>query len=140
MKNFQFLIVALGVIIATSCNAQNNSKKKVATTMKGEKVEAYYFHFTARCVTCKVVEAETKKNIETLYPEQVKSGKVSFRAVNLDDATSKELAEKNGVYGQALLIVSGSQKINITNEGFMYAKNNPDKFRQIIKEKIDKLL
>lgn len=139
MKKFQFLVVALGVIIATSCNGQTNSKKEVATT-KGEKVEAYYFHFTSRCVTCKTVEAEAKKNIETLYPEQVKSGKITFQAINLDDASSKELAEKLGISGQTLLIVSGNQKINITTDGFMYARSNPDKFKQIIKEKIDKLL
>ncbi len=139
MKKFQFLVVALGVIIASSCNAQSNSKKEV-TAVKGDKVEAYYFHFTSRCVTCKTVEAEAKKNIETLYPEQVKSGKITFQAVNLDDASSKELAEKLGISGQTLLIVCGNQKINLTNDGFMYARNNPDKFKQIIKEKIDKLL
>lgn len=139
MKKFQFLVVALGVIIATSCNGQNNSKKEVAAT-KGDKVESYYFHFTGRCVTCKTVEAEAKKNIETLYPEQVKSGKVTFQAINLDEGSSKELAEKLGISGQTLLIVSGNQKFNITTDGFMYARSNPDKFKQIIKEKIDKLL
>lgn len=139
MKKFQFLVVVLGVIIATSCNGQNSTKKEVVAT-KGDKVEAYYFHFTGRCVTCKTVEAEAKKNIETLYSEQVKSGKIKFQAINLDDASSKELAEKLSISGQTLLIVSGNQKINITNEGFMYARSNPDKFKQIIKEKIDKLL
>ena len=139
MKKFQFLVIAFGVIIATSCNGQNNSKKEVAAT-KGDKVEAYYFHFTGRCVTCKTVEAEAKKNIETLYPEQVKLGKVTFQAINLDEDSSKELAEKLGISGQTLLIVSGNQKINITTDGFMYARSNPDKFKQIIKEKIDKLL
>lgn len=139
MKKFQFLVVVLGVIIATSCNGQSNTKKEVAAT-KGDKVEAYYFHFTGRCVTCKTVEAEAKKDIETLYPEQVKSGKIKFQAINLDDASSKELAEKLGISGQTLLIVSGTQKINITTDGFMYARSNPDKLKQIIKEKIDKLL
>lgn len=139
MKKFQFLVVVLGVIIATSCNGQNSTEKEVVAT-KGDKVEAYYFHFTGRCVTCKTVEAEAKKNIETLYSEQVKSGKISFQSINLDEGSSKELAEKLGISGQTLLIVSGNQKINITNEGFMYARSNPDKFKQIIKEKIDKLL
>ena len=44
------------------------------------------------------------------------------------------------VSGQTLLIVSGDTKINITNEGFMNAHSNPEKLKQIIKEKIDLLL
>ena len=86
------------------------------------------------------MEAEAKTNVETIYAEQFKSGKISFQAINLDDESSKAIAEKLGVTGQTLLIVGGTQKINITNDGFMYARKNPDKFKQIMKEKIDKLL
>lgn len=139
MRTINLFIVVLGLAVATSCNAQT-SAKKVSTASNSDKIEAYYFHFTSRCITCKTVEAEAKKDIETLYPEQVKSGKISFQAINLDESTSKEIAEKLGVTGQALLIVKGDQKINITNEGFMNARNNPEKFKEIIKEKIDKLM
>lgn len=134
MKQILMLGIALVMIMGTgSCNAQTN--KKDIKTNTSTKVEAYYFHFSARCVTCKTVEAEAKKSIESLY-----GGKVTFQAVNLDDASSKALAEKLQIGGQTLLIVKGDKKINITNEGFMYARNNPEKFKSIIKEKIDPLL
>lgn len=134
MKQIAMLSFALVMIMGTwSCNAQTN--KKDTKTNASTKVEAYYFHFSARCVTCKAVEAEAKKNIESLY-----GGKVPFQSVNLDDASSKALAEKLQIGGQTLLIVKGDTKINITNEGFMYARNNPVKFKAIIKEKIDPLL
>jgi hypothetical protein len=116
-----------------SCNAQTS--KKDTKTSASTKVEAYYFHFSSRCVTCKTVEAEAKTDIESLY-----GGKVTFQAINLDDESGKVLAEKLQVSGQTLLIVKGDTKINITNEGFMYARNNPEKFKAIIKEKVDPLL
>ena len=125
------LVIMLG---SMSCNAQDTKKQNTKQTSASGKIEAYYFHFSARCVTCKAVEAEAKADVESLYP-----GKVSFRAINLDDASNKALAEKLQISGQTLLIVKGSQKINITNEGFMYAKSNPEKFKSIIKEKIDGL-
>lgn len=99
------------------------------------KVEVYYFHLTARCVTCQTVESEAKADIQSLY-----GGKVSFQSINLDDASSKEIAEKLKVPGQALLIVKGKQIQNITNEGFMYARKDPAKFKAVIKEKVDALL
>ncbi|OFY41001.1 MAG: hypothetical protein A2X18_02875 [Bacteroidetes bacterium GWF2_40_14] len=124
----------LMVMFAFSCNAQDNSKKNVKTSVS-DKVEVYYFHLTARCVTCQTVESEAKADIQALY-----GGKVSFQSINLDDASSKEIAEKLKVPGQALLIVKGKQVQNITNEGFMYARKDPAKFKSVIKEKIDALL
>jgi len=121
-----------------ACNAQSN--KEATPAGKSGKVEAYYFHFNARCVTCKTLEAEAKADIETLYPELIKSGKISFKAVNLDEPSSKTIADKLGVNGQTLLLVNGTEKINITNEGFMYARTNPEKFKAVIKEKVDQLL
>jgi len=55
-------------------------------------------------------------------------------------AGQKEKAEKIGVAGQTLVIVKGETKINLTNEGFMYARSNPGKLETLIKEKIDPLL
>jgi hypothetical protein len=121
------------ILGSLSCNAQTN--KKDTKTNSTAKVEAYYFHFSSRCITCKTVEAEAKADIESLY-----AGKVSFKAVNLDDESSKVLAEKLKVSEQTLLLVKGDTKINITNEGFLYARTNPAKFKSVIKEKIDGLL
>ncbi|KKR22639.1 MAG: hypothetical protein UT54_C0064G0001 [Candidatus Daviesbacteria bacterium GW2011_GWB1_39_5] len=75
-----------------------------------------------------------------VYPELVKSGQVSFTAVNLDEPDGKTIGKNLGVGGQTLLLVKGDQKINITNEGFMYAVSQPDKLKAVIKEKVDGLL
>jgi hypothetical protein len=131
----QLLMFGLALVLTLgnfTCNAQ--STKKDDKTKASAKVEAYYFHFTSRCVTCKTVEAEAKESIEALYGD-----KVSFQSVNLDDDSSKALAEKLKISGQTLLLVKGDTKINITNEGFMYARSNPEKFKAIIKEKVDSL-
>jgi hypothetical protein len=132
MKNIFLLSFVLSILLSSlSSNAQTNKQAKTSSA----KVEAYYFHYTARCVTCKTVESEAKADLESLY-----GGKVIFQAVNLDEESSKLLADKLQVSGQTLLIVKGDTKINITNEAFMYARSNPDKFKSIIKDKVDPLL
>lgn len=137
IKNMKQILM-LGTILVMimgcwSCNAQ--TAKKDVRPNTSDKVEAYYFHFSSRCVTCKTVEAEAKADIESLY-----GGKVSFQAINLDEESSKALAEKLKIGGQTLIIVKGDTKIDITNEGFMYARSNPEKFKAIIKEKVDPLV
>lgn len=137
MNPIKFLITLVFVLTTLSCNGQTNPTTKKAE--KTGKIEVYYFHFTARCVTCKTLEAEAKKDVETLYPKLFKKGMISFQSVNLDEKTGEALADKLKVNGQTLLIVKGKKQVNITNEGFLYARSNPKKFKEIIKEKIDEL-
>jgi hypothetical protein len=140
MKTIKILFVLAAIIPALSCNSQQEKKvTQASATESSDKIEAYYFHFTARCTTCKTIEADAKKNLETLYPVQVKAGLISFQSLNLDDAANKPLAEKLGISGQTLLLVKGNQKINLTNEGFLYAVAKPEKFKEVIREKVDLL-
>ena len=133
MKRVILLGLVLMLTSALSSNAQTS--KKTALSQAPAKVEAYYFHMSARCVTCKAVEAETKKNLEALYGPGV-----TFQSINIEDTANKAIAEKLKVSGQTLLLVRGDTRINLTNEGFMYARSNPEKFKSIIKEKVDGLL
>ena len=137
MRTIKIMLI-LAVLLPLVCTAQNN--QKVTKTVSTNQIEVYYFHLTSRCVTCKAVEAEAKQDIENLYPEMVKQGQMNFQSINLDDASSKVLAEKLQISGQTLLLVKGSKQINITNEGFMYARTNPEKFKTILKKKVDTLL
>ena len=132
MKKVIFLSFALIIMSSLICNAQTAKKE---TTITGNQVEAYYFHNTVRCETCRTVEAEAKADLMNLYGDQV-----TFKALNLEDDATKPIAEKLKVSGQTLLIVKGDQKINLTNEGFLYAVTNPAKFKSIIKAKVDPLL
>ena len=140
MKTVRLLAGIVLFIPLLACNAQSPKKDVKPSDDNSDKIEAYYFHFTARCVTCKTIEAKAKENLETLYPNQVKLGLITFQSINLEEASSKPLAEKLGVSGQTLLIVKGDQKINLTNEGFLYAVAKPEKFKEIINEKVDGLL
>ncbi len=133
MKKIILFIFAIILINNLFSNAQT-ATKETKSVLSG-KVEAWYFHMSVRCVTCKAVEAEAKKDLESLYGD-----KVSFRALNLEDDANKAIVEKLKISGQSLLLVKGDRQINITNEGFKYARNNPEKFKSIIKEKVDGLL
>jgi hypothetical protein len=139
MRKFFLMSLVLMTLVDISCNAQTNQKPASPVTTNGD-VEVYYFHMTTRCVTCKTVEAEARKNVEMLYADKVKAGNISFTSLNLEEATGKSMGEKLGVNGQTLLIVNGDQKINITNEGFLYAVSQPQKFTEVMKAKIDPLL
>jgi len=133
MKKIQLFSISIVLLICSfSVNAQTTKK---GTAVSGNQIEAYYFHNAVRCETCRTVEAEAKANLTNLYGDQV-----IFKALNLEDEATKPIAKKLKVSGQTLLVVKGNQKINLTNEGFLYAVTNPAKFKSIIKAKVDPLL
>jgi len=140
MKALSLFFTIVLVIPFISCNAQPEKKEGKTSDNYSDKIETYYFHFTARCMTCRTIEARAKENLETIYPNQFRQGLMTFQSVNIEEPANKPLAEKLGVSGQTLLIVKGDQKINLTNECFMYAVVKPEKFKEIINEKVDGLL
>lgn len=134
MKNVILLsFVVMALLSCFSSNAQTTKKEPQSST--SSKVEAYYFHNAVRCTTCRTVEAEAKADLKELY-----GSKITFQALNLEDDSTQAIAKKLQISGQTLLIVKGDKKLNLTNEGFLYAVTNPVKFKSIIKEKVDPLM
>ena len=105
-----------------------------------DKVEVFYFHLTRRCVTCQAVENVARDAVKELYPAEVEKGTVVFRTLNLEDKSSEADAKRVNATGQCLLLVSGDTRIDLTSEGFMNARNSPEKLREEIKKAIDPLL
>jgi len=105
-----------------------------------KKIEVYYFHFTRRCMTCNNVEKVSKEAVEQQYAEKVKTGEIAFKSVNLDEKEGEAIGAKLKVEGQTLLIVSGDKRVDLTDKGFLYANNSPDKLKTEIKKAVDEML
>ena len=119
-------------LLLTNLSLPAQSPDKV---QKETKADVYYFHFNTRCATCKAVESEAQKNVTELFGKDV-----SFASYNLDEPAGESKGKELGVTSQILLVVKGDKRINLTNEGFMYARTNPEKFKKVIEEKIKSLL
>ena len=138
VKSFIFVLLTLPLFL--SCNAQSSENNKHQADVTTDVINVYYFHFTRRCATCNAVEDKTKEILNELYAGQVESKNILFESLNLEEADSKEIAEKHGVSGQALIFVKGDKKIDLTTEGFMNARSNPEKLKEKIKETVDELI
>ena len=98
-------------------------------------VSVTYFHFNSRCATCRAIESEAKSAVEDFRNDDI-----GFIAYNLDEKAGEAKGKELGVSGQTLLIMKGDKKIDLTREGFLYARTNPEKFRQVVSENIKSLL
>ncbi len=133
------LIVAAAIAILAFRGGEPQSTEN-GTGISKEKVEVIYFHLTRRCVTCQAVENVARDAVKELYPAESEKGTVVFRTLNIEDKSSEADARRVKATGQCLLIVSGDTRIDLTSEGFMNARNNPEKFKEEIKKAVDPLL
>ncbi|NQU32324.1 MAG: hypothetical protein HQ521_03740 [Bacteroidetes bacterium] len=137
MKKLNYLLVLLTLVsFSYYGNSQTVVKKSDSKVSETNKVEVYYFHNTRRCATCNAVEDVTKAALEEYYPEQMKSGEITFQSLNLEEDTGETVARELGVSGQTLLIILNGKKKDLTNDAFMYAKTKPEK----LKEKVNKVI
>lgn len=132
----------IGLLLFTALMLGNIDTQSQASKPKQSapavKVSVYYFHFTRRCNTCKSVEANAKAALESLYAAKMRSGEIQFTSLNIEEANGKALAQKLGVEGQTLLVVSGNKKVDITDKGFMYA-SNPDKSKEEVRKAVEQV-
>lgn len=135
MKTLKVLAVIMTLFLNCSCSGQSDGSSEKVTVLQANDIEVYYFHYTRRCVTCQAVETVSSEAVKELYGDSI-----PYTGYNLDETEGKEKAQELGISGQTLLIVNGDKKINITHEGFMYARSNPEKLKQVISDHITPML
>ena len=69
------------------------------------KLVAYYFHLNQRCNTCRAIERQAKEAVDADFPEALMSGRVEWRAVNLDDPGNDHYYRDFQLTGSSLLLV-----------------------------------
>jgi len=150
-KTIHFLIVALFILAAIGCNNSQNkqtsnqtdSTKTNANTSKAQ-IEVMYFHSTNRCATCNAVENNAKKLLDEKFKNELNNGTIKFSSFNIDEEANKKLAEKYLISFSTLLIINNKGKeevkTDLTELAFLHAKNNPEKYAELLKAEIDKMI
>lgn len=68
-------------------------------------VIAYYFHGNYRCHTCLTLERLSKEAIYEKFSKELKSGRLVFRSLNVDEAQNRHFIDDFGLYSKSLVLV-----------------------------------
>jgi len=131
-------VINLLVLIAIFAGCGQSGKKAENTvTIDETTVNVYYFHGKQRCKTCVAVGDVAKETVEKEYSD---NEKVVFIEINTSDKEFEALCEKYEVSWNALIIAKGEDFIEITDQAFATAVENPQALENLIKEEINKRL
>jgi hypothetical protein len=82
------------------------------TTDAGSKLVVYYFHATRRCWTCKTIEAFSEEAIRTGFAEQLESGEMEWRTVNIDKPENRHFVDDFQLATRTVVLVRVVDGVN----------------------------
>lgn len=91
-------------------------------------VTAYYFHGTFRCPTCHKLEEYAKEAIENNFKNDLASGKLSFKIVNVENKGNEHFAKDYQLYTKSVVL-------SLTRDGKEIRYKNLDKVWEYVRSK-----
>jgi len=95
LKKLMITFLAIAAAINVQAFAQDASDAKII---------AYYFHGSFRCPTCVNMEKYAREAIETGFKDALASGKLEFRAVNVEERGNEHFAKDYKLYTKSLIL------------------------------------
>ena len=100
----RLFLVFLAVAALSSSGIVLSPLAQAAEDAKGAHVVAYYFHGTFRCPTCHKLEQYSKEAIEANFKDELSSGKLVFRVINIDEKENQHFVNDYQLYTKSLVI------------------------------------
>jgi hypothetical protein len=128
-------LVVLGAALVAGCTGQGESIVSTVTpapslpgfaTMPANlspgvtvtKLEVFHFHPTRGCATCTLIGDYAGETVSTYFADELASGRVVFRHINIDLEENRALVEQHGFPGSSLVFGV------YTSDGRFYAEEN----------------
>ncbi|MFA5362156.1 MAG: nitrophenyl compound nitroreductase subunit ArsF family protein [Candidatus Omnitrophota bacterium] len=109
----------------------------------GDQVIAYYFHGTFRCSSCLKIEMYSKEAIEKYFRNELGSGKLVFKAVNVEEKGNEHYIDDYRLYTKSLIVslVKDNKEIKSENLKKVWEYiGNKEKFYEYVKNNVDSYL
>ncbi len=100
----------------------------VAFAEEAPSVIATYFHTTFRCASCHKIQNFTEEALQKGFPEELASGKLKYRVVNIEEPGNEHYVQDYGLYTKSVVL-------SLQKDGKEVAFKNLDKVWQLLNDK-----
>ncbi len=130
----RFLVLALILVFTLPVFGQEIPKTRLI---------AYYFHTSFRCPTCHKLEQYSREAIETGFKDALASGKLEFRAINIEGKGNEHFVNDYQLYTKSLVIslIENGKEIKSKNLTKIWEYvGNKQKFFEYVTSEINNFL
>jgi hypothetical protein len=134
------------MLISFSVSTYSGKTQRISGDRQAQQstIQVIDFHSTHRCETCLLIEKKAKSVLEDYFKQEMNSGLIHFKTVDVDKKENYALAEEFEATGTALFInvlTNGkSTKINLTDFAFLNARSDDDAFEKGFKSELEKAI
>lgn len=101
MKRKLLLILAISLVFLGAIYLLNDAR---ADSLQVNHISIYYFHGSMRCTTCNKFELYSKEVVETYFKDEIASGKVEYKVINVEDKDNEHYIDDYKLYTKSLVI------------------------------------
>jgi hypothetical protein len=139
------LVVAATIGVAARDEVRQRRTAPAASATAGQtnatrpKLIVYYFHTTARCVSCLQIENLTQFALESDFASELTEGVIEWRPVNLDTPGNGHFAKEYGLYTKSVVLseVRDGRETRWRNlEKVWHLLPDPEGFRRYVEEEV----
>ncbi len=110
-KKLTYVLLFLGIacvgtaIYTQSGRVRAQSPAAPAVQASESKVIAYYFHTTARCVTCRKIESYSREVVEQRLGGEIAKRRLQFKLVNIELPENEHFVKDYQLFTKSLVLV-----------------------------------
>lgn len=130
-------------VLTEAGDASGIESSPVASSVSDSGVVAYYFHGNYRCASCRAIESYTKEALELYFSDEIASGKLEFRAVNVEEKGNEHFVQDYKLYTKSVVLsrVVDGKEVDYKNlEGVWQLLNNRQRFFDYVRKETDVFL
>ena len=90
-------------LFAGSVFSYAQAEQKMNTQQQNH-VDVYYFYGNFRCPTCFKIEQYSREAVESNFKDELGSGKIIFRAINIEEKGNEHFVNDYQLYTRSLII------------------------------------
>ena len=76
----------------------------VPTQSKPDRVVAYYFHVTARCSMCRMIQSYTEEALTTGLSDALETGDLEWRPINIQRPENRHFVQDYQLYARSVVV------------------------------------
>ncbi len=127
-----FMVVKQMKGASSAASAAGTEQTISAVPQMNDVLTVYYFHGNQRCMTCNKIEQLTQQAVENKYPGELASGKIVFRAVNVEEPGNEHFVKDFSLTTRSV-VMQQNGKFKKFDEVWTFVRE-PEKFTEYIQD------
>lgn len=130
------LRMVVATLLCSACGPAGAAAGEDAPSGAGTTV-VYYFHATARCATCRTIEAYAHEAVTRAFASELAAGDMEWKAVNVEEPGNQHFTSDFELYTRSVVLADAEdpRRFKVLDRVWQLVRDKPA-FQRYIEEEV----